>query len=375
MSLQYRGVGGHRFLGAHKHSLALFWTRKGLVSLASTGDLKLNKRDPISVPTTVQPSCSFGFMSGGSSVEAARNKQFTVFFSSNVLHWLPSGSFEWSGLDLSSRLKSDLNAELYLQDDKVLLRGYYDSPSFLVDLCTTKFQAVELPVRLGQATNHAPHTTVVGASGGRFLVAGGRGVHKLNPNGILEILKGDIKATSLSFHEESGSLFIGDLDGGVSHFHWDGPHLRVGSEFDLKNTILTWNVGQGNSRQAPTRHAGEVTALSFALEQKRLVSASGHRAPNSVQVWDLESGELVNRFTESAPSRPRHVGCNETYVWAVSSERRNGERFFLWEISSGDLVGVTLDPMRKIEVDSERGRVGMLGGSSEGEIWVLNLRD
>ena len=77
----------------------------------------------------------------------------------------------------------------------------------------------------------------------------------------------------------------------------DGKLLATGGK---DRTVRLWDTATGAERSTLIGHADEVTALAFAPDGKRLLSASD----GQIKIWDALAGKEVRSFTDKGPKGP-----------------------------------------------------------------------
>ena len=112
-------------------------------------------------------------------------------------------------------------------------------------------------------------------------------------------------------------------------FHPNGNQLLTGSD---DNTARLWDLSSGEEVQRFEGHSGSVLAVAFHPNGNQLLTGS---YDNTARLWDLSSGEEAQRFeghSGSVLAVAFHPNGNQLLTGSDDNTAR------LWDLSSGEEV-------------------------------------
>ncbi|MEQ8677878.1 MAG: protein kinase [Aggregatilineales bacterium] len=151
------------------------------------------------------------------------------------------------------------------------------------------------------------------------------------------------------FDAETGDLldqFEGHTDGVTSVvFNSDGTQALSGS---LDHTLRLWDVATGNEIRVFTGHSGIVLDVALSADGQYAASSSGDESignisddeiDRTVRVWDLSTGEELQRFAPPAGYiRTVMFSPDSTSVISGTWTGATGGVMSLWSVDTGDLI-------------------------------------
>ena len=138
-----------------------------------------------------------------------------------------------------------------------------------------------------------------------------------------------------------------------------------------------WICGQQpHPHYVAGRHEGGVDALAVAERQDRPVIISGG-LNGSVQVWDLESGDLVLGPLTGYDDNVYAVAVGERHGRSVVVSSGDEKSVRVWDLESGDLVLGPLtghnSTVSSVAIGERHGRSVIVSGSYDGSVRVWDL--
>ena len=79
----------------------------------------------------------------------------------------------------------------------------------------------------------------------------------------------------------------------------------------MDGALKVWDLDSGTELSTLTRHSGWVNAVAVAPDGRRAISAS---TDTTLNMWDLECGEVIATFTASGPVLCCAVASNDTLI-------------------------------------------------------------
>jgi WD40 repeat protein len=154
---------------------------------------------------------------------------------------------------------------------------------------------------------------------------GGRGSDSASPFRHIHTIEVGSEAHAVGVNSAGGFIIVGEADGGLSAFHFDGSGHRLlwrrrGNEGPIRDVAVSpdgrliatgdgglrggvalWSVGvDGDVLWRQRRHYGRIDDLCFSPDSRRLVSAS---LDDSVRIWAVEQGEHLLALRGDHPER------------------------------------------------------------------------
>ena len=125
-----------------------------------------------------------------------------------------------------------------------------------------------------------------------------------------------------------------------------------------------WDVATGEQINTIEGHTSIITSMAFSSDGQTLVTGSWDK---SIRLWDVTSGTHKTTYTKHTDGISRIIFYPDGRTFAGVGYNRSGAH--LWDIETGDYLGVPKQPISSISTFSPDGSIMAIARGRELRIW------
>ena len=142
------------------------------------------------------------------------------------------------------------------------------------------------------------------------------------------------------------------------------PDSKILVSANSEYNAVVWDVATGEQVNTFEGHTRSITSMAFSSDGQTFVTGSWDR---TIRLWDVSTGTLRTKFTKHSDGVSRIIFYPDGRTFAGVGYNQNGSH--LWDIETGDYLGVPKQPISSKSTFSPDGSKIAIAKGRELRIW------